>query len=90
MDLGIWKMISFQGISSGFGMDDALQISEIFGLAEVLKVIEVGDEFGFVEEFLGGEVLKIERIGEHLDELGRVGVSILAFERRCEDRCIQG
>jgi hypothetical protein len=51
----------------------SLEIWQIFGRAEILQVLDVCEELVGVEDLLEGEVLKVERVGEHLDELDGYG-----------------
>jgi hypothetical protein len=51
----------------------SLEIWQIFGRAEILQVLDVCEELVGVEDLLEGEVLKVERVGEHLGELDGYG-----------------
>lgn len=57
------------------GGADVLQELEVLGVLEVLQVVEVGDKVGPVKVLLGGQVIEIDRVGEALDELGRVNAA---------------
>jgi hypothetical protein len=55
---------------AGKVVEDSHDEPDVFGVTPVLEVFEVVDEFGLGEIALYGELAKVQRVCETLDELG--------------------
>lgn len=53
----------------------ALQEFGVFGLLEVLQVVQVGDKVWLVERLLLSQIIEVDGVGQTLDKLGASCVS---------------